>query len=199
MYATPTKNRSCVPSFANTCFLCTTPCPASPRLTLISNALLRALIGQLASRPFVLSLVRSLVSPVFVVLLVRSLRTVRASYLVRSPDCPFVLSLVFKRVSSNSCSDLFARFARSCSHWSARFTMSGSYWSARLALSCSHWFLMRFLSCPDWSARFAPIRDLVGSQAGDKSNPIPYEGMRDADSIVAFIRDNASPPVAAAA
>lgn len=37
------------------------------------------------------------------------------------------------------------------------------------------------------------------AQAGDKSNPIPYNGPRDKDSMVEFIRGNATPQPAAAA
>lgn len=37
------------------------------------------------------------------------------------------------------------------------------------------------------------------SQAGDKENPIPYEGARDKASLVAFIKENASPAAEAAA
>lgn len=36
------------------------------------------------------------------------------------------------------------------------------------------------------------------SQAGDKANPIPYGGARDKEAMVAFIRENATPPAAAA-
>lgn len=37
------------------------------------------------------------------------------------------------------------------------------------------------------------------SQAGDKSNPIHYGGSRDKESMVAFIRENATPAAAATA
>ena len=35
-------------------------------------------------------------------------------------------------------------------------------------------------------------------QAGDKANPIPYDGAREKEAMVAFIRENATPPAAAA-
>ncbi|CAM9235531.1 unnamed protein product [Ectocarpus sp. 6 AP-2014] len=39
---------------------------------------------------------------------------------------------------------------------------------------------------------------LLFLKAGDKANPIPYDGPRDKEAMVAFIRENATPPAASA-